>query len=115
MQVPVLAPPEHHWECPSCGRQHVTRTAKITSELHHCVAMKGLLVPFVEVESNAGIKKHSMRHAPIERGDYIGAEVGVRHDGEGKAVMAVHTERADGSHDTHVFAPAAHARLGGDD
>jgi hypothetical protein len=71
-----------------------------------------MIVPFVEVVSNAGIPKHSMRHVVVERGDFIGSEVGVRHDAEGKAVMAVLTERADGSHDTHVFAPAARAKIG---
>jgi hypothetical protein len=109
MRAVVLEVPEKRWECPSCQRQLVTRTASITSELHRCPMQAGMIVPFVEVVSNAGIPKHSMRHVVIERGDYIGEEIGVRHDESGKAVMAVHTERADGSHDTHVFAPAARA------
>jgi len=114
VNVAVLSP-EKHWECPSCGRQHVTRTHLVTSEMHHCPAQKGLYVPFVQVESNAGIPKHSMRHVPIERGDWEGKEIGVRHDTDGRAIMAVHTERADGSHDTHVLAPAARADFSGDD
>jgi hypothetical protein len=110
VSVTVLDPVKC-WECPSCGRQHVTRTHLVTSEMHHCPAQRGLYVPFVQVESNAGIKKGSMRHVPIERGDFIGKEIGVRHDAEGTAFMAVHTERADGSHDTHVLAPAAQAKI----
>lgn len=110
MNVPVLDPVKH-WECPSCGRQHVTHTHQVTSELHTCPAQRGMIVPFVQVESNAGIKKHSMRHVLVERGDYIGKEVGVRQDGAGRAIMAVQTERSDGSHDTHVFAPTARARI----
>jgi len=112
MAVPILAV-EKHWECPSCGRQHVTKKPVVTSELHHCAALNGMIAPFVEVESNAGIAKGSMRLVAVERGDFIGKEVGVRTDAEGKAIMAVQTERADGSHDTHVFAPAAYARLHG--
>ena len=42
----------------------------------------------------------------IERGDWIGRER-TQHGG----VMAVHSERPDGSHDTRVFAPAATARI----
>lgn len=105
MTVPILQPPIHRWECPSCNRRHITRTAAVTSELHRCPAQKGMIVPFVEVTGTD--LRPGMRHVLIERGDYEGTEVGVRHDGEGRAIMAVHTERADGSHDTHVFAPAA--------
>jgi hypothetical protein len=43
-----------------------------------------------------------VHHRVIERGDYIGSER-VAHGG----VMAVHSERPDGSHDTHVFAATA--------
>ena len=50
-----------------------------------------------------------VRHMPVERADYIGRERGVRHDNRGRAVMAVRTERADGSNDTAVFAPTAYA------
>jgi len=112
MEPVLLQSPEKHWECPSCGRQHVTHTSAVTSELHPCPAMKGMVVPFVEVESNAGIKKNSMRHVAIEREDWVGEEKGIRFDADGRAIMSVHTEKSDGSHDTHVFAPSAHARLG---
>lgn len=106
--VPLLDPTKH-WECPSCGRQHVTKTAQVTSELHACPAQHGLAVPFVEV-TGSELKRGTVRHVAVERGDYVGSEVGVRHDSEGKAVMAVRTERADGSNDVHVFAPSATAR-----
>ncbi len=111
MRAVLLEAPEKHWECPSCGRQHVTRNASPTSELHPCPKQAGMIVPFVEVISNAGIPKHSMRHVVVERGDFVGKEVGVRHDENGMAIMAVHTER-DHGHDTHVFAPAARANFG---
>ena len=109
--VPVLDP-VHYWECPSCGFQHVTKTVAITSELHLCPKKAGLMVPLVEVDEY-GLKER-LHHRVIERGDYIGSEIGVRHDANRQAVMAVHTERSDGSHDTHVYAPIAqgHARRG---
>lgn len=44
----------------------------------------------------------------VERGDYIGSEL-VQTDGNGRPVMAVVTERADGQ-DCTVFAPTAQAQ-----
>lgn len=105
--VPILSV-EKRWECPSCGRRHVTREPRPHSELHACPAQHGLMVPFVEVHGTE-LKKHSVRHVPVEREDYVGTEEGVRFDSEGRAVMAVRTERADGSNDCHVFATAATA------
>jgi hypothetical protein len=46
----------------------------------------------------------------MERADYVGAEKGLRYDGEGRPVMSVITDRWDGSYDTAVFAPTATAR-----
>ena len=108
VDVPLLDA-TRQWECPSCHRQHVTRTAQVTSELHVCPAQKGMIVPFVEVDNNHGIDGRKVRHVVLEREDYVGAEQGVRLDDEGRAVMAVRTERADGSNDTTVFAGAATA------
>lgn len=98
--------PTKRWECPSCGAQHVTREPRPHTPMHPCRAQKGLLVPFVEVHGTE-LAKHSVRHVPVEREDYVADEVGVAHDGEGRAVQAVRTERADGSYDCHVFAPTA--------
>jgi hypothetical protein len=104
----VILIPERHWECPSCRVQHVTRIQLPHVPMHQCRAKALMLVPYVEVPpGQSELKKGAVTHRVIERGDYIGSERGIRHDAEGRAVMAVHTERADGSHDTHVFAPAA--------
>lgn len=46
----------------------------------------------------------------VERGDYVGAEKGVRFDADGKAIMAVRTTRDDGV-DCAVFAPTATGSL----
>ena len=101
----TLLDPTRHWECPSCHRQHVTRTAQVTSELHACASQRGMIVPFVEVADNHGLT--GVRHVVVEPGDYVGGQQGLRTDGEGRPVMAVRTERADGSNDCHVFPGAA--------
>lgn len=97
-----LPMPEHHWECPSCGLQHVTREPRPHTPMHFCAKHGGLNAPFAKVERNReGLRRGDVVHRLIERGDYIGKEVGVAH-ANGMAVMAVHTERSDG-HDTHVY------------
>ena len=106
--VPILDPTKG-WECPSCGKQHVTREPRPHTPMHNCAAQRGLSVPFVEVTSNFGLRKGAVRHVAVERGDYVGQEKGLLYDAEGRAVMAVRTERADGSNDCHVFPAMATA------
>lgn len=106
--VPILSPIEKWWECPSCHLQAKTVERRPHTEMHQCRALGGLLTPMVEVRTNEGIRRGTVRHRLIEREDYVGREVGLRFVG-GTAVSAVHTERADGSHDTAVYAPAATA------
>jgi hypothetical protein len=50
------------------------------------------------------------RHILVERGDFIGREHGISYDTDGRAIMSVVTERADGTNDCTVFAPTATAR-----
>lgn len=102
----ILEPPVRRFECPSCGRQETSRQTGAVTIGHACPKVAGLSVPYVEVMGSE-LRKHSVRHVVVERGDWIGDERGVMRDIEGRAVMAVHTERADGSHDTQVFAPSA--------
>jgi hypothetical protein len=105
----VILNPSKRWQCPSCDAQHVTTEARPHTPFHSCRGQKGLTVPYVEV-SGVEYRKNSSRHVVVERGDWVGSEKGVRTDAEGKAVMAVRTERADGSFDCAVFAPSATAR-----
>lgn len=109
--TPVLLNPEHHWECISCGRQEVTRTpGKVVTPLHPCKAHNGLDVPYTEVPpGKQELRKHAARHVLREREDYIGQEVVRYHNG--RPIMALVTERADGSNDARVYAPVAQARL----
>lgn len=106
MAVPILAP-ERRWQCPSCDRQLVTHDNETKPRLHPCRGLRGILAPFVEVDG-LELRKHSTRHVVNEREDYVGAEL-VRTDAEGRPVMSVVTERADGSNDCHVFVPTATA------
>lgn len=101
----VLLDPTRRWECPSCGRQHVTDKPLSTIPLHPCRSQRGLLVPFVEVHG-VELKKYTARHLVLEREDYVGSE-NVQTDGDGRPVMAVQTDRADGSNDCQTFAPCA--------
>jgi hypothetical protein len=102
--VPLLDATKR-WECPSCGLQHVTREARPHTPMHDCRALAGLLAPFVAV-TGAELNRHQQRLVVVDREDYVGNEI-VRTDGNGRPVMAVRTERADGSNDCHVFAPTA--------
>lgn len=100
MAAPILDP-TRWWECPSCGHQRKTDDPRPISPMHQCPSHSGVDVPLVQVHTNSGIRSSAVRHVVVPRDDYIGGEVGATR------VMAVRTERADGSNDTHVFAPTA--------
>lgn len=109
MQGIHLDPPEWHWECPSCRRQYVSHELRPHTPMHPCGEHSGFEMPYARVEAGAaGLGKHAVIHKVIEREDWIGQEHGIPIVG-GTAVMAVRTERADGSYDTHIFAPVAKA------
>ena len=101
----VILDPVHNWECPNCGAQDVTRQHLPHSRMHPCPALRGMTAPFVEVLPGA----QRSRLKAVVREDNVG-EDGVRFDGDGRPIMAVVTERADGSNDVHVFAPTASTR-----
>lgn len=101
MSVILLTPPTTLWECPSCGTTHKTHGAlpPNAAPMHACRALSGFSTPFVPFGSRA-------RHVVKEREDYVGDEL-VQVDGEGRPIMAIVTERPDGSNDCHVYAPTA--------
>jgi hypothetical protein len=101
----VLLNAEKRWECPACGLQHKTTEPRPHTPMHTCPALSGLDAPFVEV-TGIEFKKHSARLVVNEREDYIGSEV-VTLDANGRPIMSVSTERADGSNDLRVYAGAA--------
>lgn len=93
----LLQPPEQHWVCPSCSAAEVTRGAP--NRFHDCPALGGLTAPMVPAGSGA-------RVLAVERQDYVAGEQ-VQTDAAGRPVMAVVTERPDGSTDVLVLAPTA--------
>lgn len=101
----IVLDPTKRWECPSCGVQHVTHEARPHVPMHPCRSLRGILAPFVEVHG-IELDRSRQRHVVVDREDYVAGEL-VRTDADGRPVMAVVTERADGSNDCHVFAPTA--------
>ena len=97
MTTVLLAPPEQHWECPSCDATAVTRETRPHSQMHPCRGLGGLTVPMVAAGTRA-------EHRVAEREDYIGREAVQLH--EGRPVMSVTTIRNDGQ-DCTVYAPTA--------
>lgn len=106
----MLEPPTRYWSCPSCVAQHVSHEARPHLPMHPCPGQAGMMVPYVEAHPGRLQRRADRRHHRlIERGDYAGSEKGLRRTVDGRLVMAVHTERPDGSHDTCVFPAMATA------
>jgi hypothetical protein len=95
----VLVQPIHRWYCPNCRFEDVTREAQPHTRYHTCPKLRGLSAPMVRAGSRAKVYAR-------EREDYIGGDL-VQTDEAGRPVMAVVTERDDGSNDVAVFAPTA--------
>lgn len=89
------------WSCPNC--LVTDRTFGQPNRFHNCAGLAGLLAPLVPAGTSAKVTAH-------EREDYIGSEE-VQLDGNGRPVMSITTERADGSSDTVAFAPTAVVRM----
>lgn len=106
----ILDPPLRTFVCPSCDATHTVRDARPITPMHMCKALKGLMAPFVETHGAQTLARGAVRHRVVERDDYLAGERGIRIDGDGRVVMAISTERADGSNDVHVFAPSAVAK-----
>lgn len=100
--VPILQP-THRWQCPSCAARHVTHEARPHVPMHPCPALD-LVAPFVEVFAD-DLAAGSVRHVVNEREDYVGDETCTY--ANGRPIMSVSTERADGSNDIHAFAGLA--------
>lgn len=88
---------EQHWVCPNCPATAVT--VGKPNRFHACPALGGLSAPLV-------LEGVDVRVRVVEREDYVGNEI-VQRDGDGRPVMAVLTERPDGSNDCMVMAPTA--------
>jgi hypothetical protein len=107
MAAVLLDPVEKHWECPSCGIQHTTREPRPHIPMHFCVALNGLVAPYVELyNGEQHLEKNSVRHVAVVREDYVGEAI-PRTDDNGVPYSSVITERADGTNDCHAFADTA--------
>lgn len=95
----VMLQAEQHWVCPNCPAS--ARTVGQPNRFHDCPALAGLTAPLV-------LRGVDCRVIAVEREDFVGREE-VRRDGNGRPVMAVRTEYADGHNDTVVYAPTAKA------
>lgn len=100
--IPLLRP-ERHWACPNCPVRSVTHEPAPHTRFHACGGLRGLAAPMVP----AGQR---VRVFAVERGDYVGREM-AQTDRDGRPVMAVVTERWDGSNDCAVLAPTARGEL----
>lgn len=101
MGVPLLAVPETRWYCPRCPATAVTKEPGVHTRFHPCGAMGGFTSPMVEVGQDAKVVVN-------EREDYIAGEDVQLHDG--RPIMNITTEYADGRTDVAVYAPTAHVR-----
>lgn len=90
---------ERRWECPNCTVTALTRVARPATPYHPCRGLRGLSAPMVPAGTDCKVTAN-------EREDYVNGDV-VQTDGDGRPVMNVTTERADGSNDLTIFAPAA--------
>lgn len=103
MHVPLVVP-VRRWRCgqyPPCGAGAETRNENPHVEFHFCpstistVHPRGIAVPMVEEHEKA-------RVLFIEREDYVGDEVELTYINR-RPVMALRTERWDGSNDCIVL------------
>lgn len=99
MDVPIIGG-EQHWVCPNCPAEHV---GAAPNRFHQCAGLKGLVAPLVVEGVDCQVRA-------VEREDYVGTDK-VQLDGDGRPIMAVVTERADGSNDVAVLAPTASAKI----
>lgn len=89
----MILKPIRHWYCPNCKLTSITHEAVPHTRYHSCAGLSGIVAPMLPEGMRARVRA-------VEREDYIG-------DSNAGRVMAVVTDRPDGSNDTAVFAPTA--------
>lgn len=104
LPVPLLNAQPVRWVCPNCDVSGYTPPLPPgQSQYHNCPGLHGLSAPLVPEGSDVKVEAH-------EREDYLGGDVQPAGN-DGKVYMNVRVTRADGSYDTTVFAPTAHAEM----
>jgi hypothetical protein len=89
----MMLKPVHRWSCPNCKTTSISHEGVPKQRWHTCPGLSGLQAPMILEGVRAQVRA-------VEREDYIG-------DSNAGRVMAVVTDRPDGSNDTAVFAPTA--------
>lgn len=97
----ALQPIPKRWYCPNCNHRDVTIEARPHTRFHPCPGLGGVVAPMIE-------QGQDVKVFAVVREDYIGGEL-VQTDERGRPIMAVVTERPDGSNDCAVLAPTATA------
>lgn len=106
MDIPILQP-RHEWACPNCVQRDVTSESRPHSRMHACAGSSGLTAPMLPAHL---VDDRAVKVTPKVREDYEGRDI-VTHDENGRPIMAVETEYADGRTDLAVYAPTATARV----
>lgn len=90
------------WYCPNCGQRDQTNDPRPHTRMHVCPKLHMLTAPMVQ----QGVKAQVTAHL---RDDYVNGELVQTAPEDGRPYMSIVTERADGSNDVRVLAPAARA------
>jgi hypothetical protein len=102
MATPLITGVIQEWYCPNCKATGVTNERRPHQRFHPCAGLRGILAPLVEASARVQV-------TAVEREDYVGSER-AQTDENGRPVMAVKTEYADGHSDVAVLAPVATGR-----
>lgn len=87
-----LTPPTRMWHCPACDLRDETRKPGVHTQFHNCPANAGLGIPLIEVPSHD--TRADGRQLTVQSEDYVG---------HANPLVAIRTERGDGSNDCTVF------------
>jgi len=98
MAAVLLTLPPVRWVCPNCPVEAVT-PGDVPNRYHECRGLAGITAPMVPAGSRSRVRS-------VVREDYVGDEI-VQYDWWGRPIMAVVTDRPDGSNDVTVLAPTA--------
>lgn len=112
-KIPILNA-RKEWACPNCGAADVTNEARPHTRMHTCAGLGGLTAPLVErkaLVAKGAPGETPVRVSTVVREDYVGDEKGLTYDQEGRPVMAVVTEYADGSNDVAMYAPVVRVEM----
>ena len=99
MAAVLLDREPRQWVCAHCPVTAVTAW-DTPNRFHHCRGLAGITAPMVPAGSRCRVRA-------VVREDYVAGEI-VQYDDNGRPIMAVVTDRPDGSNDVAVLAPTAH-------